>query len=95
MAVNHFANVGDNTWINLAHVGKVTLKPEYQEISESRQMQRTTTISIFGIDGSLLHSITTTAVSGTEDVERNNAYLRRIRKSLGLHDLPPDESAAV
>lgn len=98
MTANRFANVGDNTWINLAHVGKVTLKPEYHDNPETREMRRTTTISIFGVDGSLLHSITTTIVSGadktSEDVERDNAYHRRIRKSLGLPDLPSDNESA-
>ena len=98
MTANRFANVGDNTWINLAHVGKVTLKPEYQDDRESQVMRRTTTISIYGVDGSLLHSISTTVVSGAdtgpESIARDNAYHRRICKSLGLHDLPPDDESA-
>lgn len=98
MIENRFANVGDNTWVNLAHVAKVTLKPEYLDDRENRVMRRTTTISIYGVDGALLHSICTTVSTGEgtdpESVARDNAYHRRICKSLGLCELPHDDESA-
>ncbi|WP_458765918.1 hypothetical protein [Cupriavidus basilensis] len=94
MSENKFANVGDNTWINVAHIGKVTIKPEYQDIPEDRQQRRTTTLTIHAVDGTPLYSTTTTVVYGNDAdpkaVVRDNSYFEKIKQALGLPAFPSD-----